>query len=342
MYLFFHIFSLSLIISSILANKNCSYDLYPDSPEVFYINLKRSVTRREHMIQILSMMKLNHFRVEATQPKNTYIPRSVNIQSDHRLLEICKYHLDETIETSTQKIYESKKKHLLTGLCTREVKVGEFHCTMSHLLAIYRAIHSTTATSKYALIMEDDVYIPVSTDYNALAESAPADFGVLQLMVTSTFGIKDMLNNYLNDYKQLWTKRNEVYMWSTGLYLINREKMRPIIDAIVRIDPVYPNITQYRMIAYDTTNKSNIPLECTTNSSSLACIPYKNIIADGYLYHMLPTYALNIPIAYAAHTLHSQSTFHVSAGSPELEQITLSYLKSNYTKPNFPLQLVCV
>ena len=32
---------------------------------------------------------------------------------------------------------------------------------MSHLLAIYRAVYSTTATSKYALIMEDDIHIGI-------------------------------------------------------------------------------------------------------------------------------------------------------------------------------------
>ena len=30
--------------------------------------------------------------------------------------------------------------------------------------------------------MEDDIYIPFSIDFNALAASAPVDFGVLQLM----------------------------------------------------------------------------------------------------------------------------------------------------------------
>lgn len=44
---------------------------------------------------------------------------------------------------------------------------------MSHLVAMRTAIYSSTATSRYALIVEDDVQFPFDIDYEALAASAP-------------------------------------------------------------------------------------------------------------------------------------------------------------------------
>ena len=43
------------------------------------------------------------------------------------------------------------------------------------------AIYSKTAKSRYALIIEDDVFFPFDVNWNELAQSAPPGFGILQL-----------------------------------------------------------------------------------------------------------------------------------------------------------------
>ena len=166
--------------------KKCSYDNYTDAPEVYYINLKTSENRRKSMERLLNLMKLRYFRIEGVTSSITYVPNDL-IQSNNSKMktfpEICKFQTNETIDNSIQRMKEMNKTYLVDGLCTRgTTKWTELYCSLSHLQAIYQAIHSTTATSKYALIMEDDIYIPFSIDFNALAASAPASFGVLQLM----------------------------------------------------------------------------------------------------------------------------------------------------------------
>ena len=169
---------------------------------------------------------------------------------------------------------------------------------MSHLLAIYSAVHSTTATTKYA-IMEDDIHIPISTDFNALAESAPSDAGILQLLSVNSGKVSDLWELYTKEHT-LWSKHNDAHFWSTGIYLINRERMRPIIDAIVRIDPLYPHIMQHTLIATKPRyRKYKLPLECTGKATKPSiCIQSHDIVADRYIYAMTTTYMSCLPIAY--------------------------------------------
>ena len=191
---FINIFLLLLLFLSIALTssaikrkeKKCSYDNYTDSPEVYYINLKTSENRRKSMERLLTLMKLRYFRIDGVTSNIAYVPNDL-IQSNNSKMktfpEICKFQTNETIDNSIQRMKEMNKTYLVDGLCTRgTTKWTELYCSISHLQAIYQAIHSTTATSKYALIMEDDIYIPFSIDYNALAASAPGGFGVLQLM----------------------------------------------------------------------------------------------------------------------------------------------------------------
>ena len=171
---------------------------------------------------------------------------------------------------------------------------------MAHLLAIHKAVNSPIATSKYALIVEDDVFFPFDVDYNALAAAAPPDFGILQLFTSNT----DMMKSYWDEYqsrpdKGFWVSyRNEAY--STGFYLINREKLKPIINSIVTVDPQYPKIMQFKVIAGCTTPKSCFPSECCQPiaNRSLACIHAPFAVADSYLYSMVPTYVSKLPLAF--------------------------------------------
>jgi GR25 family glycosyltransferase involved in LPS biosynthesis len=74
---------------------------------------------------------------------------------------------------------------------------------MSHLKALYAAVHEPVATMKrnglgdYALILEDDVKLLYDIDFRALVRRAPRRFGILQL-VTSNPEAVDLLWYNLN------------------------------------------------------------------------------------------------------------------------------------------------
>ena len=300
---FLNLFVVSFIFLSTksLAHKNCTYDYHPNQPEVYYINLKRSIDRDKSMQQLLSSMKLRHFRVEAVSSSSLYVPSDlIPQQSGSSFPNVYKYKSIETIETSSKVMGDTNKHHLIHGLCTRGILWTELYCSMSHLLAIYRAVHSPTATSEYALIMEDDIHIPISTDYNELAASAPSDFGILQLLTVNARKVIDLWGLYDKQHT-LWSKRNNNLYWSTGIYLINREKLRPIIDSIIHIDPIYPTIIQYTLIASKPRRRKDIPYECTSyfkTTMMLACVRVGNLAADRYIYAMSTTYMFRLPIAY--------------------------------------------
>ena len=293
------------------SNSSCLYDNYPNSPEVYFVNLKNSTSRHKSVVEHLSDMKFNHFRVEGVESTDIYAPNDILTHrqpNETKLSDVCKYKTKEIIRKGYKHMHKLSKKYLVTGLCTQAMRWTELYCSMAHLIAIYRAVHSTSATSKYAIIMEDDVYIPISTDYNALAASAPGDFGLLQLMTIDLDSMKGLWAGYLNDPTQFWTRRDNDMYYSTGLYLINRAKLRPIIDAIVHIDPHHPGIIHLRLIAAWPKSRSDVPQECTRTyftAPSLACIRKERLIADEYIYALAPSYVSNIPIAYAEPTFNS-------------------------------------
>ena len=95
--------------------------------------------------------------------------------------------------------------------------------------------------------------------------------------------------------------------WSTGFYLIHRERLKSYINSIVTIDPAYPHIIQFKIIAgYTSKVKGCFPLECcptsttsyASNNRSLACIHSEYAVADSYLYNMYKTYTIRIPLAF--------------------------------------------
>ena len=330
---------------------NCSYDIYPNSPEVYYINLKQSINRNKYISKLLSTMNLRYFRVEGIHGDDVYIPSDLIQRNNSELTfqDVCKFQTNETIENSYQTMNKLNKKYLINGLCTRDIKLSVLYCSMAHLLAIYQAVHSPTATSKYAIIMEDDVYIPVSIDFNALADTAPSGFGILQLMTIHAGSLQELWASYLKDPTQLWTRRNKEEYFSTGIYIINRERLRPVIDAIIHVDSTHPEVAaQFRLIAARPLNRKHVPSECrstNTTTASLACIPRGRLVADVYIYSLAPTYVSRIPLAYAQHGFKSTVQW-TPLSLPKLEQYTTTYLAQllqhgTAPKPNFPIRLAC-
>jgi len=64
--------------------------------------------------------------------------------------------------------------------------------TVTHLSALHTAIHGNVSSSRFAVVVEDDVLLPFDVDWQRLAESAPPGFGMLRLVSSVE------VNEYLN------------------------------------------------------------------------------------------------------------------------------------------------
>jgi hypothetical protein len=103
-------------------------------------------------------------------------------------------------------------------------------------VAMKQAVYSTTARSRYALVVEDDVYFPFDIDFESLAASAPKGFGILQLFNSNEGSMKATWNRYKANNNYVWVKRHPLKyfdFWSTCAYLIDRVVMKAVIDKVV-------------------------------------------------------------------------------------------------------------
>lgn len=184
----FLIIILTAIVLSVSAT--CSYKKRPDAPEVFWINMDSSVSRKDIMAHTLTDMGLSNYRVRGLVPPEIYIPDDIEntwrtrwckLQTDWKPPD--KLSLDYLNNESMMKLY-SNYSAFTSSLCGRGKGKNipkELGCTTSHLFAMYDAIYSTTAKSRYAVIVEDDVSFPFDIDFTAMAKSAPEGWGILQL-----------------------------------------------------------------------------------------------------------------------------------------------------------------
>ena len=169
---------------------NFTWQSHDNAPEAYFINMKYSIYRNKSISHLLSQMHLAVNRVEGVSSDQVYIPNDIlkTFQS-----KSCKFGTSESMKHSVSLMNQSNSTYIVNGFCLGHLYDGrksiktllvELYCTMAHLLAIYKAINSPTATSKYALVMEDDMFFPLDIDYNALAAAAPTDFVILQLFTS--------------------------------------------------------------------------------------------------------------------------------------------------------------
>ena len=174
---------------------HCIWSKQPSlGPEFYYINHKTNPSYSRNAAQLLSKMGQTYERIQSIIENDVYIPKDLLIKSEVKThksgsttslnehkYEGCKYHTNENITISINTMKKANKHVFINGICTLDITTTELYHTMSHLLAIYNAVNSLSAVSQYAVIMEDNVNIPYEIDYEALAASAPTDFGILQL-----------------------------------------------------------------------------------------------------------------------------------------------------------------
>lgn len=210
---------------------SCSWTLPINSlpsiqPEVYWINMKTSVERRINMQKHLSKVGLSNFRVEGVSMDDLFIPEDIDSGWNNQFQALFnsaalpvanishKYVMSSIFgrkKTNRLKVFllfhAIKFFSSLLFSSLNEVFLQELGCTMSHLMAIRQAVFSTTAKSRFALIIEDDVQIPFAIDYQALAESAPPGFGILQLFNSCEGTMKLLWERYVRNSKSLWQER---------------------------------------------------------------------------------------------------------------------------------------
>lgn len=79
-------------------------------------------------------------------------------------------------------------------------------------------------------------------DWDALAATAPGNWGIIQLFNSNKDTLKARWNDYMKKKRQgkdfYWVEkwpRQPVAYWSTCAYLINKEIMKPIVDEILQV-----------------------------------------------------------------------------------------------------------
>ena len=173
-------------IAAILGQE-CKYEDRKNAPEVFYINMDRSVDRNLNMVNHLKQLKLRFQRIRGIIPSEIYIPTDIQNTWQTRwcMLETEENIPDKSTLATNQSHLLNNYNSVMLALCGRGNKKNtqkELGCVTSHLVAMRTAIYSPSATSRYALIVEDDVYFPFDIDFEALALSAPKGFGNVNIL----------------------------------------------------------------------------------------------------------------------------------------------------------------
>lgn len=308
--------------------QHCSYAASPTAPEVYYINMDSSKTRKVTIENHLNKVGLRYFRIRGLTPKEIFIPP--DIENTWRTAW-CKVQTDWVPPDKLSPDFNSSSPYInhtayMATLCGRGKDKNtpkELGCTTSHLVAMRKAIYSTTAKSRYALIVEDDVYFPFDIDFDAMVASAPKGFGILQLFNSNQGSMQSTWDSYVQNNGYLWTRRHPVKFldfWSTCAYLIDRVTMKPVIDAVVT---EINGWTQLKVIAG--INNPCVPKDCCKpGTSGLSggdnlqfivqppCVwAPRGYQADHFLYAMTTTYMLSVPIITNGQG-GNESTFHQS------------------------------
>jgi GR25 family glycosyltransferase involved in LPS biosynthesis len=271
--------------------------------------MDKSVRRRETISRHLNGVGYPHRRVKGLSLNDIFIPEDILFSWDkYKALTMT----DQPIKHRSSMTFDKNHRgnnytHVMLGLVGRggKNKLKEIGCTSSHLEAIRQAVYHNRTNSKYALIVEDDIQIPFNIDFNALAASAPQDFGILQLFNSNEESMESQWLRYVKT-GHLWAdsfQHQAASFWSTCAYLINREVLKPIIDKIAYEDKGWINLKVVAGIKKPCRPKIS---ECcsfdnTTMTFIFSHIPpciwaAKGFQADSYIYAMAKTYVLSVPL----------------------------------------------
>jgi hypothetical protein len=308
------------------------------SVSVHWLNLDDHYRQRDNINTYLhDVLFRQHRKVTAVNSTDLFLPQDVSRTWETRH---CTYQSESVTDTASEyTIHEemplvNKRLVVISGLCGRgkgHNNLDDLAVTVSHLLAMHQAVYNTPTTHRLALIVEDDVQIPFDIDFEALAATAPKGFGILQLVTSHEQQMERQWIKFTRDRSDLWSgSTTDKYYdgWATKAYLIDRDVIRVVLDSLVRervlARPSYRRILDVKVLAGLVTPCA--PLQCcqTINSSdstgssdathftrfnqSGSCILSKSgFQAERFLFHLAPSYALNIPLVTSnLNGLHSE------------------------------------
>jgi GR25 family glycosyltransferase involved in LPS biosynthesis len=324
------VFALSILLAILCINgkDGCTYaprrkEDVATAPEIFWINMDRSVDRRVIMQQHMDELGHLHRRVPGLSPSEIYIPEGVRSNWDKASAVVT------TTEVIPSKAVLGKGahnySHALLGLVGRKKNnINEVGCTSSHLEAIRQAIYNNRSSSRYAVIVEDDVTIPFDIDFDKLVASAPEGFKILQLFNSNEGTMKNSWEKYgKNGF--LWSKHFQhqiAAFWSTCAYLIDREALKPVIDKIayeangwVNLKlaaclkkPCHPLNSECCVVQQH--NSTELKRSSFVFTGTAPCIwSVKGYMADSFIYALGKTYVLSVPLITNGASANT-STFH--------------------------------
>lgn len=289
------------------------------APEVFWINMDRSKQRKVNMERHLEQVGFRHQRVRGLTPQEIFIPDDIEKTWRTAWCQLqTSWQPPDKLSTgfnfTSAHLHHSAYMAAMCGRGKGKNTPKELGCTTSHLAAMLRAVYSPTARSRFALIVEDDVYFPFDIDFDKLVESAPKGFGILQLFNSNEGSMEATWQRYRHNPDYLWVKRHPLKyfdFWSTCAYLIDRQVMKPVVDAVVR--DTGTGWLEFKVIAG--INNPCVPKACCdagTDNFELKppCVwAPRGYQADSFLYAMTTTYMLSVPLI-SNGLGGNESTFH--------------------------------
>jgi GR25 family glycosyltransferase involved in LPS biosynthesis len=159
--------------------------------DVFWVNLERSVERKNFMSAQLAFYGLEATnRINAMTPNSVLIPEELSNNIDCKTLD---NKTSLNFPNMTIPTQPGHAKAVLLSNCGRKKnRKREVAVTISHLNTIRRAIYEGNSSNKYALILEDDLQFAADIDFKDLIASAPADFGILQLVTSNDYAVLEL------------------------------------------------------------------------------------------------------------------------------------------------------
>lgn len=243
--------------------------------DIVYLNLDASTQRDEHMRSFLQFYGLSDIamRVSAFTPEEVHVhpsflevshcPRldramvtdmwqtiyrgtdrvmNMSLESDNTrassndtLEHSLSSQADSNIHTSAN-TRRLKRAVVVDSLCGRPKNTRrEVVVTLSHLLALHSVIYRGNQSKPYALVLEDDLQLFMEVDFVHLLAAAPKDFGILQLVTSNDYSVRNLWRVFLKHQGKLFVARKDKDdYWCAGAYIVNKARLKPIVDAIFR------------------------------------------------------------------------------------------------------------
>jgi len=173
-----------------------SFFIYP----VYWINLKKSKSRRTHMIKELNKLNIKNFRVDAINGKQ---------------IEYQEYYWNHpsgfNISTKT----------------TANNTLGEIGCALSHIKAIKTSFNNNDSI---CMIMEDDISFKLYKYWDKtlsdIVNNAPKDWDIIQL---NTSNADELWKMHTKQNTKEYLKWNKNY-YSCLAYIINKNGMKKVLS----------------------------------------------------------------------------------------------------------------